>query len=177
MALDVTAAQAIVTVVTGSLAILGVIFGWFGKAARWIASLRGSKLAGTLDVPRKTMIVMPLSRPNALWWHMGTMNGQPAMQVVGTLSVTNISQHAVHVMHARLRKPRLQGEAFTPSQSGNAAIPERAVCEVTLHFWIQPVRRARRGVIKLDVSLVDQFGNDHWLRRLSFCNPQWKTTG
>lgn len=52
MHIDLQSAQVIVGVVIGLLTILGTIFGWFGKAWRWAASLFKPKpMVGVIEVP------------------------------------------------------------------------------------------------------------------------------
>lgn len=120
MPFDLQSAQFAVSIVIGLLTILGTIFGWFGKAWRWASSLfRAKPSVGIIDVPSKTMVLIPVSRQNALWWHMGAMGNQPAMQIVGDLNVTNISKYGVFVMGAKLRKPKAVGHALVRTHDSN----------------------------------------------------------
>ncbi|MGJ7488601.1 hypothetical protein ACSFA2_25270 [Variovorax sp. LT2P21] len=120
MPFDLQSAQVAVGVVISILTILGTIFGWFGKAWRWGASLFKPKpLVGVIEVPSKTMVLIPVARQNALWWHMGAMGDQPAMQIVGDLNVTNISKYGVFVMGAKLKKPEAIGHALVRAHDSN----------------------------------------------------------
>lgn len=120
MPIDLQTVQVIVGIVISALTILGTIFGWFGKLRRWISSLfRSGTPAGIIGVPKKTLILLPVSQQNALWWHMGSVGDQPAMQIVGDLNVTNISKYGVFVMGARLRKPRAVGHALVRAHDSN----------------------------------------------------------
>lgn len=133
MPVDLQSVQIAVAIVVGLLTILGVIFGWFAKIWGWATSFfRPSNPTGTIDVPKKTLILIPV--PNALWWHMGSVDGQPAMQIVGDLNVTNISKYGVVVMGARLRKPRAVGFAVVRAQdskiySSGHMIPHGGISE------------------------------------------------
>lgn len=67
MPFDLQSAQVAVGIAIGLLTILGTIFGGFGKAWRWASSLFSQKpLVGLIEVPSKTMVLIPISRPNAL---------------------------------------------------------------------------------------------------------------
>jgi len=113
MPFDLNSAQVGVGVVVGVLTIVGTLLGWFGKAWRSVVSLFKSKpLVGVIEVPSKTMVLIPVARSNALWWHMGAMGDQPAMQIVGDLNVTNISKYGLFVMGAKLKKPKAVGHAI-----------------------------------------------------------------
>ena len=174
MPIDLQTAQIAVAIVIGVLTIAGTIFGWFGKAWRWGVSLFGSATsAGMIDVPKKTLILIPVSRQNALWWHMGSMGDQPAMQIVGDLNVTNISKYGVFVMGARLRKPKAVGHALVRAHDSNMygtkhLIPQGRVSDLRFDFFVQPPVREKGKPFKADVAIIDQFGNEHWLKGLEF---------
>ncbi len=174
MPIDLQSVQIAVAVAIGVLTILGTIFGWLGKAWRWVASLfRPEEAAGIIDVPKKTLILIPVSRQNALWWHMGSMGDQPAMQIVGDLNVTNISKYGVFVMGARLRKPKAIGHALVRAHDSNMygtkhIIPKGGVSDLRFDFFVQPPVREKGKSFEADVAIVDQFGNEHWLKGLEF---------
>jgi len=174
MPFDLQSAQVAVAIVIGILTILGTIFGWFEKAWRWSASLFKPKpLVGVIDVPSKTMVLIPVARQNALWWHMGAMGDQPAMQIVGDLNVTNISKCGVFVMGAKLRKPKAIGHALVRAHDSSMystknIIPQGGVSDLRFHFFVQPPVHEKGKSFKADVAIIDQFGNEHWLKGLEF---------
>ena len=174
MQFDLQSAQIAVAVLVGALAILGTVFGWFAKAASWLVSLFKAKPSPALiDIPTKTMILVPVSRQNALWWHMGSMAGQPAMQIVGDLNITNVSKYGVVVMGARLRKPRAVGHAFVREQtsgtySSKSVVPQGGISDLRFDFFVQPPVKREGDSFMGDVAIIDQFGNEHWLKGLEF---------
>lgn len=174
MPVDLQSVQVVVAIAIGILTILGTIFGWFGNAWRWVSSLFKPKPpAGIIEVPSKTMVLIPVSRSNALWWHMGAMGDQPAMQIVGDLNVTNISKYGVFVMGAKLRKPNAVGHALVRAHDENIystkhVIPQGAVSDLRFDFFVQPPVCEKDKPFKADVAIIDQFGNEHWLKGLEF---------
>ena len=174
MPIDLQSAQIAIGVAIGVLTILGTIFGWFAKAWRWVVGLlRVKESPGVIDVPKKTLILIPVARQNALWWHMGSMGDQPAMQIVGDLNVTNISKYGVFVMGARLRKPKAIGHALVHAHDSNMygtkyVIPQGGISDLRFDFFVQPPVREKGKPFKGDVAIVDQFGNEHWLKGLEF---------
>ena len=174
MPFDLQSAQVAVGIALGLLTILGTIFGWFGKAWRWVLSLfRQKPSVGLIDVPSKTMILIPVSRQNALWWHMGSMGDQPAMQIVGDLNITNISKYDVVVMGAKLRKPKAIGHALVRSRDSSMysqkhSIPQGGISDLRFDFFVQPPVSEKDKLFKADVAIIDQFGNEHWLKGLEF---------
>lgn len=174
MPFDTQSAQTAVGIATGILTILGTIFGWFGSAWRWVLSLFKPKpLVGVIEVPSKTMVLIAVARPNALWWHMGAIGDQPAMQIVGDLNVTNISKYGVFVMGAKLRKPKAIGHALVRAHDSNMystkhIIPQGGVSDLRFDFFVQPPVCKEGQRFKADVAIIDQFGNEHWLKGLEF---------
>jgi len=89
------------------------------------------------------MVLIPVSRQNALWWQMGSMGDQPAMQIVGDLNVTNISKYDVVVMGAKLRKPKAVGHALVRAHDSNMysqkhSIPQGGISDLRFDFFVQP---------------------------------------
>jgi hypothetical protein len=172
--MDLQSAQVVVAIAIGVLTVLGTIFGWFGKAAKWSASVfKRPKPAGLLDLPPKTLLLMPVSRYNALWWHLGTLEKQPAMQIVGDLNVTNISTFDVVVRGAKIRKHKAAlSHAFVRQQGGDMygqyPIPAGGITELRFDFFVQPPTREVGQLFKADIAIIDQFGNEHWLKDLEF---------
>ncbi|BDT60480.1 hypothetical protein MasN3_39740 [Massilia varians] len=116
---------------------------------------------------------MPVSRPNALWWHMGSSGSEPAMQIVGDLNVTNIAKRGVYVMEVKLRRPRAVGHAVVRAQNSNLydtkhIIPQGGISDLRFDFFVQPPVRTAGQKFTADVAIVDQFGNEHWLKDLEF---------
>lgn len=174
MPFDLQSAQVAVGILIGVLTVLGTIFGWFGKAWHWASFFFKPKpLVGVIEVPSKTMVLIPVARQNALWWHMGAMGDQPAMQIVGDLNVTNISKYGVFVMGAKLRKPKAIGHALVRAHDSNMyssknIIPQGGVSDLRFDFFVQPPVREKGQSFKADVAIIDQFGNEHWLKGLEF---------
>src|SRR2546426_8088206 len=166
MPLDLQSLQTAVAIIIGVLAIFGTVFGWFGKVWRWAVSLfRPQASAGVIEVPKKTVILLPVARPNAFWWHMGSMGDQPAMQIVGDLNVTNISRYGVFVMGAKLRKPRAIGHALVRAQDSDLystthVIPEGSVSDLRFDFFVQPPVQEKGKPFKADVAILDPFWNE-----------------
>jgi hypothetical protein len=161
-------------IVATLLTILATVFGWFAKAWRWTCSLFEAKPpVGVIDVPTKTVILIPVARPDALWWHMGSMDSRPVMQIAGDLSATNISKFEIVLMGAKLRKPKASGLALVSERGSHIctqknAIPLGAVSDLRFDFFVQPPSREKGEPFKADVAIIDQFGNEHWLKGLKF---------
>jgi hypothetical protein len=158
----------------GVLTILGIVFGWFSKAGRWVYSFFLVKPSvGVIDVPTKTLILIPVARHNSFWWHMGDASGEPVMQIVGDLNVTNISKFGVVLTGARMRKPKATGNAIVSTHdsqtySSNNVIPVGAMGDLRFDFLVQPPVREKGNLFKADIAIVDQFGNEHWLKGVEF---------
>ena len=63
------------------------------------------------NVPRETLRILP--QMGEQWWHMGSIAGQPAMQMVSRWYATNITDDPVLILGARLVRPwRARAEDF-----------------------------------------------------------------
>jgi hypothetical protein len=136
---------------------------WFG--------LKSS--GGAVEIPSETMVLIPSPGHNALWWHMVSTGDQPAMQIGGELNVTNISKCGVYAMGAKLRKPKAFGYALMRAHGSNVysfehSIPPGRVSELQFYLLVQPPVCEKGKSFKGDVAIIDQFGNEHWLKGQEF---------
>ena len=178
MSIDLQNLYWTVAIVVGLLTILGTVFGSLAKAGHSFANAMSSLFkarppVGVIEVPTKTVILIPVTRQNALWWGMGSMDNQPMMQIVGDLHVTNISKVGVILMGARMRKPKATGHALVSSSTSRAysqknVIPVGSVSDLRFDFYVQPPVREKGELFKADIAIIDQFGNEHWLKGLEF---------
>ena len=168
MNLNLKTIEIAVGILLSVLTILGIFFGWFGKAWRWVSlKFRLRPSASIIDIPKKTMILIPLPRKNALLWHMGKAGDEPGMHIVGDLNVTNISsKYAVFAMGAKLRKPKAIGRIIRPVK--DEKISKGSTGRLTFEFFIQPPVCKKEMSFKADVAIIDLFNNEHWLKGLEF---------
>ena len=95
--------EVILSIVVAVLTILGYLTGLFGKV--WSAIINGVRGDNPyIPRPRKSIVVLPGRQAN--WWHMGAVDGEPAMQIVAYLLATTITKHPVLLVAARMRKPK-----------------------------------------------------------------------
>ncbi|XHR27793.1 MAG: hypothetical protein ACFUZC_17905 [Chthoniobacteraceae bacterium] len=175
MKLDLTYIGLLLSILGGGgiVGLLGKI-GYLGKARHWLANLLEP------HIPSKTVILQPTTVP--CWWHMGHVAGQEeqkVMQIVGEFSVTNISKHDIHITGAKLKKRYalknryIIGNMSVTAQNSEYSSPECIVpvgCVSTLHFWfwLHPPAQDIGVPFKADVAIIDQFGNQHWFKKLEF---------
>ncbi|MEZ5460782.1 hypothetical protein [Dokdonella sp.] len=170
---DLSQLQIIAGIALTAVTVMGVVFGWFGKL--WVGLkhvFMRKESSALLEVPSKTLVVLPLSAAGACWWHMGSSGGEPAMQIVAEFKCTNISVYDALITGAQLRKPRSFGMVLTQSQGesiyGSYPIPTRATSQVSVSLWVVPPVCKPGTPFKADVALRDQFGNLHWARDVEF---------
>lgn len=127
-------------------------------------------------VPRETIRALPQLHGN--WWHMGLAAGKPAMQVSGRWFTTNITGDPVLLLCARLSRPRKEGIVMVkhPDQDifGRYPILPGATTEVSVDFWIQPPVCKEGQDFRTTLILIDQFGNEHKMKRIIFRAPSPK---
>ena len=147
----------------------------------WIAHRKPLQTDAHLaDIPKHTIRAAAHPQINALTWAEASFQDKPAMQVVGDFDVTNIWTDGVRLFSARLRYklkwwrhyrehvtvPLVQSVRST--MSGSYAIPPKASTHVRLGFTFVERDRPPPCVLLADIVFVDQFGNEHWLRRQKF---------
>ncbi len=103
---------------------------------------------------------------------MGSSGDQPAMQIVGDVTVTNICKHDIYVTAAKLKKPKAwrHGDVndLDSQYSGGYMIPNGGMTDLRFHFWVMPPVREKGQSFKAHVAIIDLFGNEHWIKGIEF---------
>ncbi|MDT7042950.1 hypothetical protein [Candidatus Nitronereus thalassa] len=161
----------IIGVIVGALTIFVYLKGFLG----WIAEKARNifKPSDAIhNIPRKTLVLLPKSNPNTTWWHMGASGGEPAMQIVGHFTVTNISKFNVLPTLVKMKKPKILGHVMCRKMNeniyGSFMIPGGGTTDLSYDFWIFPPVQEKNEPFKADIAIVDQFGNEHWIKGVDF---------
>ncbi len=152
---------------------VGKIFSGIGKAWHWLYR-RITRYQPR--APRETLRLIP--KPRHSWWSMGTSDGEPSMQLVCDWYVTNITNQAVKVCGARVRKPKIDGNMMVRHQKeniyGGYYIPPQYTTDGRADFWIHPPIKKIGEPLVLDLEFLDQYGNIHRVKKVKFNAPQPK---
>jgi len=141
------------------------VAGLVGRFAAWLLEKYG------LNYPRRTIkILLP---PRWVQWHLVKMNDRPAMQVMADFAVTNISDQDVRVMGTTLLTSRTAGDVSTEEidtgySSHGWPIPPGATTWVRESFWVPRLLCDVNKDLRSAVTLTDQFGNKHTVKRVWF---------
>ncbi|HYA85665.1 MAG TPA: hypothetical protein VEI57_01185 [Nitrospirota bacterium] len=161
----------LISLIVSVLTIVGFISGFFKWG--WEA-IRGTIEGGEheIHIPTKTISIVANPSPNSTHWHLGGIASQPQMQVVGHFLVTNITHLNVIVPVVKLRKPHVLGfvtvKAVNSDAHGQFHIPPGHTTDLMFLLWITPPVKNPGETLKVDVALVDQFDNKHWLKNVEF---------
>jgi hypothetical protein len=159
--------------IVASLVIIGKITGGFAWVWKKVVAPSLSS-AALLDVPNRTLILVPNGAPGAFRYSLDFGDKGLAMRAVCELKATNVCQRPVQLVAARIRKPATHGAILVRSAEGwgepreGHAIPSGETQNVRLEFLNEPALWPKRGSFKADIGLTDQFDNEHWLRRVRF---------
>ena len=152
--------KSIIDLLTAIGSVIGRLFGGRGKSNVQTV------------IPKKTVIVPPNPNPHSTWWHMGSSAGSPAMQVVGRFKVTNITKYNIFLCTAKMRKPKLFGHVSVKDSKsqyhGFYEIPPTGITDLSFDFWIIPPFKKEGEAFTADVAIIDQFGNEHWIKGIDF---------
>lgn len=133
-------------------------------------------------IPKKTLIILP-DKSHSIWWSMGTINGNPAMQICGDFYFTNISREPILIPKTYLvacsrkwgfipSRTRAEGNIFIKRFAnniyGNYSIPPRLTTDGRADWWIEPPIEKKGKSFRGKVCFVDQYGNAHWTKTLTW---------
>ena len=127
-------------------------------------------------VPRKTVRIVPKAQRNR--WEMGSIDGRPAMRVVGHCYVTNITDISIFLLQAYIVRPRIDGSVCVRHAErnifGTYPILPKTVSEVIIDFFVEPAVCKEAKDFKATIVFVDQFGNKHNIKKVIFKGGQKK---
>jgi hypothetical protein len=179
-------------VVAGTLVTLTTIilnsFGILGKLVAFFRSVctrfRGQpqSISNASDVPLRTIVAIPQPRFNALWWSLGKAGDIPMLQVVGDFNVTNtwskdvrlagaLLRYRAGVLSRRVVRGDLLVKDLQSAYSGNYPIPPNAMTWLRVSFDFPSQFRGSQRDLVVDVAVIDQFNNQHWVKGLRFKHP------
>ncbi len=147
-------------------------------------------------IPRRSLIIVPRDfQPPFIgpaFWSVAIFPGSPqkrGMFVRFTVSVRNIARQPVRIVRSRLKIMRrhfklppvsarvvdgrwlLQPDAETKVYGDHAVRPRTPAVQAEAHWLVEPAIAAEGKSFRAKVCVVDDFGNEHWTRKLSF-RPQ-----
>jgi hypothetical protein len=161
----------IASLVLNLIMIVGALTGSLQKVWRWLRA-RWSASESAIPIPSRTLRILPQPHPNALQWHLGARGEAPVMQIVGDFLVTNVTKLDVMVPAAKLRKPTTVGFATVRASDSNLhgqyPISPGDTSDLRFLIWVEPPVRKKGETFRADVALIDQFGNEHWMKKLEF---------
>lgn len=175
--MDLTNANLWIGIIAGILTILGIFSGFF----KWV----WGKIQGLIcpdpnmpRIPHKTIrIILRPGEPAS--WFMGKRNlgkntdeTEPFMQMVVKFTATNITNYGIMLPLAKMKKPKILGTTsiMIPGHGAPTAfgkIPKGTTAVVTLNLGNPPFKSQGEDFVA-DVAAVDQFGNEHWVKKVKF---------
>lgn len=138
--------------------------------------------ASKTALPRRTLSIIP-EHEDRLWWHMGKIGNEPAMQVVADFHFRNTSKEPVVIPRTFVTfwyfrgglipwRARAEGYVFVKHQQsdfhGRCVIPPRARTTGRADWWIRPPVRTASRPFRARACFVDEFGNRHWTNPLTW---------
>lgn len=155
----------------------------FDVARDWFAS----------RIPKRSLIIVPRDFQPPLigpgFWSVATFPGSPqkrGMFVRFTFSLRNIAGQPVRIVRSRLKITRrhfgllpasarvvdgkwlLQPDAETNLYGDHAVRPQTPAVQAEAHWLVEPAIAVDGESFRAKVCLVDDFGNQHWTRNLTF---------
>jgi hypothetical protein len=129
----------------------------------------------SIEIPKKTLILIPGIQPTSLLWGLGKAGAKGGMQINGDLQATNTSNYNIRLAGIKLLEPAgveilaqmaLVKDHKTGYSSSDYLIPTRSIGDVGFMFFAVPATGVPGKPLKAAISILDQFGNEHVLRNL-----------
>lgn len=152
--------------IVASLAIIGKVTGGFA----WVWKKVGVNSSALLVVPNKTLILVRDGTPGASRYSLDIGGRGVSMHAACDVKATNVFTRPVQIVAARIHKPVTHGTISIRSAGGwgkqleGHAIPSGETLDVRVEFLVESAPWPKRGSFTADIVLIDQFGNEHWLR-------------
>ena len=161
----------LIGIVLGIFAVVAYIKGFFGWVWGKIKAI-GAHDDGSIRIPKRTLALIVKGTGHEIWWHMGKIGQEPAMQIVAHFTATNISNLGVLPVSAKMKKPKYLGQVMVRKHDadiyGSYIIPKGVITELLVDFWISPPVKKKGEMFKSDIAVIDQFGNEHWIKNVEF---------
>lgn len=165
----------------GYLVAVGGAFGAAVKFGFWVFDeirKRKQSTAQGYTIPPRTLTVA-LQQQREYWWHMGGVGQDPAMQIVGHFTVTNIYSRPVRAVQLELRygflgrKGIIAELSISQSLSSNYydsfPIPPGDTRNASCHIWLYPpVAKQKQPFVAHSIVITDHFGNRHKIKNVKF---------
>ncbi len=161
----------LIGIILGVIAVVAYIKGFFNWLWGKIKSIVSNE-DGSIKIPNKTIALVVEGTGHHCWWHMGKIGEELAMQIVAHFTATNISKFGVLPTSAKMRKPKNLGHVVTRKHDqniyGSHIIPTGVIAELSVYFWVSPPVKNKGDPFEADIAIVDQFGNEHWIKNVEF---------
>lgn len=163
----------LLAVVVAVITLIGFVKGTFRRAWAWFRQrISGSEYV--YSVPRKTIVMVPRGGTRDHIWrirHEKEHEG-PEMRVHGYFKVTNISKFTILLVVAKMKRPKAFGHVSV-NRVGSAGwgaygIPAASTTDLAFNFRLAPPIRKESEDFVTDIAIVDQFGNEHWIKKVRF---------
>jgi hypothetical protein len=137
----------------------------------------------SIEIPRKTLILLPDVYPHALRWGLAKVGDKDGMQLTGHLQATNTSKYGIRASGIRLIEPTgveiftqivSIGDPETGIYDPKYLIPARSIGELNFMFIVIAVTSKPGTTLTVTIAVLDQFGNEHVVRdlQLRFIGPR-----
>ena len=158
-----------VEVVAAFVVIAGALSTGFKAGRRFWMNI-WARLRSKPIVPTETLRMV--QDVNSSFWGLGSVGGEPAMQLVLDGHITDISGNPNRVLRAEIPKPLTHANMVLLSNDHDARRPQilspHECAEIRLCFFVQPVVGEKGKPWKSPVILVDQYGNHHKIKNCEF---------
>jgi hypothetical protein len=120
------------------------------------------------NTQHNTLRIVP--EGSSLFCHTGMSYNKPATSLCGTWYITNITDHSVSLLAARIKSPR-KAAGTEASIKESILQPDGSPQRIPIQFLVYPAVHQEGKPFKATIAFVDQYYNEHILKNLLFKVP------
>lgn len=128
------------------------------------------------NIPRKTITIVNNDTGYQNYWHIGSQDGKPILQLVCNFMISNITDKPISLANAKLKGIKgdqtfviISVKDVNSKYSGSYDIPSKQQTSVSICFIMHPKKAPEsKESINLKVEIIDQFGNKYQVKDVIF---------
>lgn len=127
---------------------------------------------GRIGIPNQTLTVIQRHEPSEYYWSLEKRNGKNTMYVSATFILTNHTDMNIRPSGATTKEGKGRGWVSVRLDDARmydwCDIPARQQAFADVEIRIASPVKKEGEVFISDVAILDQFGNEHWIKDIEF---------
>jgi hypothetical protein len=156
-----------ITIIGAAYTVIRLIFGGIAQFLSWLRII-WHRLVGRSTIPRQTLSIV--AEGNSLFCSTGPHYNRTATALSGTWYITNITDHPVSLLAARIKSPR-KAAGTEASIKESILQPNASPQRIPIRFTVYPPVHKEGKPFKATIVFIDQYHNEHSQKNILFKVP------